>query len=81
MPPVVLTGRVRWAEGRYVASVDGLNLEAQGETTREAQDGLINLLRNWIEVQDGRSALEETLAQAGFPGVAEDTDLHLEFVE
>lgn len=81
MPPTVLNARVHWDDGRYVATIDGLALEATGETVGEAQDELINLVRNWIEVQDGKSALEETLAQAGFPGVAEDTELQLEFVE
>ena len=38
-------------------------------------------MRNWIEMQDARSLLEEALAEAGFPGVEEDTELQLEFVE
>ena len=79
--PTVLTARVQWDDGRYVATVDGLTLKAEGETVDEAQDELINLMRNWIEIQDGKSALEETLAEAGFPGVEEDTELQLEFVE
>ncbi len=81
MKPTVLTARVLWNEGRYVARIDDLALEAEGETEAEAQDELINLMRNWIEIQDGKSALEGTLAQAGFPGVGEDTELQLEFVE
>lgn len=76
-----MTARVVWLEGRYVALIDGLELEAEGDTVEEAQNGLINLTRSWIEVQDGRSSLEESLAQAGFPGVQEDTELQLEFVE
>ena len=79
--PTVLTARVHWDDDRYIATIDDLDLAAEGETVGEAQDGLINLMRNWIEIQDGKSALEETLAQAGFPGVAEDTELQLEFVE
>lgn len=81
MEPTVLTARVVWQDGRYVALIDGLELEAAGDTVEAAQNELINLTRNWIELQDGRSALAETLAQAGFPGVEEDTELQLEFVD
>ena len=35
----------------------------------------------WIENHDGTETLEEELAQAGFPGVGEETELQLEFVE
>ena len=76
-----MTARVVWQEGRYVALIDGLDLEGEGETIEDAQNELINLTRNWIEIQDGKSSLEESLAQAGFPGVKEDTELQLEFVE
>ena len=81
MTATILTARVQWADGRYVARLEALELEAAGPTAAQAQDGLINLMRSWIEIQDGKSALEETLAQAGFPGVEEDTELQLEFVE
>lgn len=81
MAATILTARVQWAADRYVARVDALELEAEGPTAAQAQDGLINLMRSWIEVQDGKSALEDTLARAGFPGVEEDTELQLEFVE
>ena len=81
MATTTLTARVQWSEDRYVARLDALELEAEGLTAAQAQDGLINIMRSWIEIQDGKSALEETLAQAGFPGVEEDTELRLEFVE
>ena len=81
MTATILTARVQWDDGRYVARLEALELEAAGLTAAQAQDGLINLMRSWIEIQDGKSALEETLAQAGFPGVEEDTELQLEFVE
>ena len=81
MEPVVLTARVRWDGDRYIASIDGLVLEAEGETVGEAQDELIDMMRTWIEIHDGKSALEQTLAEAGFPGVDEDTELQLEFVD
>ena len=81
MEPTVLTARVVWQDGRYLAALEALGLEGEGETVEAAQTELINQMRNWIEIQDARSLLEETLAQAGFPGVEEDTELQLEFVE
>jgi len=76
-----LTARVEWQDGTYLASIESLDLAAEGDTVEAAQDELINLMRNWIEVQDARSLLEDALAQAGFPGVEEETELQLEFVE
>ncbi len=81
MAAVVLRARLRWEEGRCIAAVDGLALESEGETVAEAQNGLINLLRNWIEVQDSSGSLEDTLAQAGVAGAEETSKLLLEFVE
>ena len=79
MEPTVLIARVTWQDGRYLASLQELGLEAEGETVEAAQDQLINVMRNWIEIHDGKSSLEEVLEQAGFPGVEEDTELQLEF--
>ena len=81
MKSVLLTARVAWEEGRYVASVETLELEAVGDSVREAQDELVAALRGWIEAQDTLGNLEETLARAGYEGVDEDTELQLEFVE
>ena len=76
-----MTARVDWEDGVYLASIESLGLSAEGETVEAAQDELINVMRNWIEVQDARSVLEETLALAGIPGVEEGTELQLEFLE
>ncbi len=81
MERAVLTAKVEWQDGIYLASIESLGLSAEGETVEAAQNELISLVRNWIEVQDARSLLEDTLAQAGFPGVEEGTELQLEFVE
>ena len=81
METTVFTARVSWQDGRYLATLQELGLIGEGTSIEDAQNELISLMRNWIEVQDARSALEETLAQAGFPGVEEDTELQLEFAE
>ena len=81
MESVLLTARVVQEEDRYVASVEALALEAIGNSVRHAQDELVTALRSWIETQDTLGHLEESLAEAGYAGVGEDTKLHLEFVE
>ena len=82
MQRVVLTARVLREEDQYVASVDALALEAFSlRSAEEAQDGLVTAVRSWIETQDTLGTLEKSLAQAGYPGVGEDTELQLEFVE
>ena len=75
-----MTAKVEWQDGIYLASIESLGLSAEGDTVEAAQNELISLVRNWIEIQDARSLLEDTLAQAGLPGVEEETELQLEFV-
>ena len=81
METTVLTAKVVWQDGRYSATIEALGLVGEGDTLEAAQNDLINLMRNWIEVQDARSLLEQALAEAGFPGVEEDTELQLEFLD
>ena len=81
MGTVVLKANVNQIEDRYVARIDDLDLEADGESLEEAQDELIQVTRAWIETHDGTDTLSEVLADAGHPGVDEETELHLEFGE
>ena len=81
MESLVLTARVVWEDSKYVARTDTLPLEGAGDTVREAQDQLVHAVRSWIETGDGAGRLEQALAEAGFPGVQEETELQLEFVE
>ena len=81
MGTVVLKANVNQIEDRYVARIDDLDLEADGESLGEAQDELIQVTRAWIESHDGTDTLSEVLADAGHPGVDEETELHLEFGE
>ena len=81
METAVLTALVVWEEGRYVARVNELPLEGSGDSVEEAQEELINVMRSWIEYQDGTNSLESALAEAGFLEVDEDTELQLEFLE
>ena len=79
METVVLTASIEEVEDRYVARVDDLDLEGTGESIEVAQDELIQVVRAWIESHDGTDTLSEVLADAGYPGVDEDTELQLEF--
>ena len=79
MERLILTARVEQGTARFLARVDILNLTGEGDSSEEAQEDLVQVMRAWIESQDGTESLEETLAAAGFPGVNEDTELQLEF--
>ena len=81
MIAVTLTARVVWDDNKYLARVDGLPLEGEGDTVAHAQDELINAVRAWIEAQDSAGLLETSLSQAGFEGVAEETEVQLAFVD
>ena len=81
METVFLTAKVEEIENKYVARVDDLELEAMGESLETAQDELIQVVRGWIESHDGTDTLSDALADAGYPGVDEETELQLEFIE
>ena len=81
METVVLTAKVEEVEDRYVARIDNLNLEGVGDSLEVAQDELIQVVRGWIESHDGTDTLSDVLADAGYAGVDEDTELQLEFTE
>ncbi len=71
MESVMLTARVIWDSDHFIAKVDQLPFEGVGESVEEAQDQLIQMMRSWIEENDGTDTLEQLLADAGFTGVAE----------
>ena len=81
METVVLTAKIDHTESRYVARIDDLGLEGEGESLEAAQEDLIQIMRAWIESHDGTDTLSGVLADAGYLGVDEETELQLEFVE
>ena len=81
METVVLTANVEEVEDSYVARIDNLNLEGVGDSLEVAQDELIQVVRGWIESHDGTDTLSDVLADAGYAGVDEETELQLEFTE
>ncbi|MDA1127185.1 MAG: hypothetical protein O2913_00610 [Chloroflexi bacterium] len=81
MDALVLTAKINHDEARYVARIEDLDLEGEGESLEAAQDELIQVMRAWIETHDGTDTLAEALAAAGYLGVDEETELQLEFAE
>lgn len=85
MGTVVLTAKVdrdqSRDQSRYVARIEDLGLEGEGESLEAAQDDLIQIMRAWIETHDGTDTLGDALAAAGYPDVDEETELQLEFAE
>ena len=81
METLLLTAQVVWEDEQYVACIQGLDVLGMGGSMEAAQDQLIQSLRTWIESQESGSKLEQSLAEAGYPGVGETTELQLEFVE
>ena len=79
MERVTLTAWVEQGASGFVARVDSLDLVGEGDSFEAAQEELVQVMRAWIETQDGAESLEQSLAAAGFPGVSEDTELELEF--
>ncbi len=81
METVVLTAKIDRIEDKYIARIDDLALVGEGESLEAAQDDLIQIMRAWIESHDGTDTLSGVLAEAGYPGVDEETELQLEFAE
>lgn len=81
MAKCILEARVTESDGGYRATLESLALEVEGDSLEAAQDNLINRFRSWLEAREEAEDLAESLAQAGFAGVADDTELELHFVE
>ncbi len=81
MERLVLTATVESTGDGYLALLDSLELQGTGETARMAQDDLVDLLRSWIELRQADETLEQALTAAGFPGLEEETEIHLEFID
>ncbi len=81
METLLLTSQVVWEDEQFVARIQGIDVQGVGDSFEAAQDQLIQSLRTWIEFQESGSRLEQSLAEAGYPGVGEATELQLEFVE
>jgi hypothetical protein len=80
MDTVVLRAKVNaWGAG-YQAVIEGLQLEAYGESISEVQEVLISDFRSWLENCEEGDKLEQVMAGAGYFGVEKNTELELHFV-
>ena len=73
---VELTARVVAAGNRFIAAVDGLELEGAGRTPGAARDALVQTMRGWLERQDTAGKLADAL---GVDHLDEDTEIVLQF--
>ena len=78
LTPVELTARVLASGDRFVARVDGLDIEATGRTRTAAEDALVQSMRGWLERQDTTGRLGDLL---GIEGLDEQTEIVLQFVD
>ncbi len=81
MAEYIFEARVVPQEDGFLATVDTLSLQVKGDSLETAQDNLISRFRSWIEAHEEAEDLAESLAEVGIPGVKDDTELELHFVE
>ena len=74
--PVELTARVVADGNRFIAAVDGLELEGSGRTPDAAQDALVQTMRGWLERQDTAGKLADAL---GVEHLDDATEIVLQF--
>lgn len=75
--PVELIARVMLKGNRYVATVDGLELEGMGNTRVAAENALVQVVRGWLERQDAAGHLSDAL---GVDNLDEETEIVLQFI-
>ena len=75
--PVELIGRVMADGGQFVATVDGLELEAMGSNRLAAENALVQVVRGWLERQDTAGRLADAL---GIADLDEATEIVLQFI-
>ena len=78
---LVLTARVEHENARFVAWVDGLDVQAEGESADVAREELVQAMLIWISARDCTDSMAMALSEAGYPEVDEETELHLEFLD
>lgn len=73
-----LTARVVSEGARFVATVDGIDLESSGNSRDAAQESLVQNMRGWLERVDTTGKLAEAL---GVDWLEEETEIVLRFVD
>ena len=78
---LVLTARVEQEDATFVASVDGIDVQVEGESADVAREELIQAMLIWISARDCTESMAVALTEAGFPEIDDETELHLEFLD
>ena len=81
MERVVLTAKVEHEDARYVARVDGIDVQGEGDSPEVAREELIQAMLSWISMRDCSDSMGAALAEAGFPEIDDETELELEFAD
>ena len=81
MERVTLTARVQLDDARYVARIEGIGVQGEGDSPDVARDELVQAMLNWISLKDCTDTMANALTEAGFPEVNDDTELELEFAD
>ena len=81
MERVTLTARVEKDDSRFIARVEGLDVQGEGESPDRAREELVQAMLSWISTRDCSDSMSGALAEAGFPEIDEDTELELEFAD
>lgn len=76
--PVQLMAQVLPDGRRYIAVVDGLELEGAGPTPDAAQESLVQAVRSWLERLDTTGKLGDAL---GVECLEEETEIVLQFID
>ena len=76
--PVELVARVVTSGGQFLAMVDGLELQSSGRTREAAENGLVQVMRGWLERQDTIGRLGQAL---GRDDLDEETEIVLRFAD
>jgi hypothetical protein len=75
---VELTARIAKDGDRFLAVVDGLDLEVSGVTLAAAENALVQVVRGWLERQDTAGRLADAL---GLDDLDDETEIVLQIVD
>ena len=79
MKTLVLKGEVLEHSGVFLATVENLPLSSRGDTWDEAEDRLVQEIKQWVQSCEEEGTLEKSLATAGYPGIEDETEILLVF--
>jgi len=78
---LILKAKIEQAEARFVARVEGIDVQAEGYSPDVAREELIQAMLSWISTKDCTDSMGDALAEAGFPAIDDETELQLEFAD